>query len=220
MGETQLIEDVRPSSATAFADTVAQFGGGSGGSQERAAVSLMTGYERYEQRALLGQGGMGRVTESIDRQFGRVVAVKEMLGDAGSMAERFLVESVVTANLEHPGIPAVYERGVTDGGRPFYAMRYVRGRTLADAIASAADLDSRLALLPAVVQTAQTLAYAHEHGVVHRDIKPENVFLGGHGETISWTGASRRSAVYLRTPPCVAPAAMIRLVSLEHGMGR
>jgi hypothetical protein len=92
-------------------------------------------------------------------------------------------EAVVTANLEHSGIPAVYERGIADG-TPFYAMRKIDGRTLAEAIKDATSVEQRLALVQPVIQVAHTLGFAHEHGVVHRDVKPDNVLLGDHGESV------------------------------------
>jgi hypothetical protein len=149
-----------------------------------AAPALPTGAARFALGTELGRGGMGRVVSAVDRQFDRVVAVKEMLPDAGRAArERFDIEARVTGTLEHPGIPSVYERGERDGV-PFYAMRKIEGRTLGALLDEARTLEARLRLLPVVVQVAQTLGYAHDRGVVHRDVKPENVLVGPHGEAV------------------------------------
>lgn len=146
--------------------------------------ALPIGDNRYELREELGAGGMGRVYNALDRQFSREVAVKQLL-DEGTLEarERFATEALVTGNLEHPGIPSVYERGGGDGSPMFYAMRKVRGRTLKAALSESRDLSERLKLVPAIVRVAQTLAYAHSQGVIHRDIKPSNIVIGKYGET-------------------------------------
>lgn len=178
------------------------------GAASFAASVAPTPPARYEPLGVLGQGGMGRVLEARDRQFGRVVALKEMIGPPSvEGARRFLVESVVTANLEHPSIVPVYERGVRDGV-PYYAMRRVVGRTLGDAMREATTLEARLRLLPSVVRAAHALGFAHERGVVHRDVKPENVLLGDHGETVllDWGVAKVRELPDLATSGLVADA--------------
>lgn len=150
-----------------------------------ATAPIPQGNTRYELGAEIGRGGMGTVYAAIDKQFSREVAVKRLREDArdASLYDRFVTECLITGNLEHPGIPAVYERGGIEDGEPFCAMRRVRGRTLEDAIADAGSLERRLAQVPALIRVAQTLAYAHSHGVVHRDIKPNNIVVGDYGET-------------------------------------
>jgi hypothetical protein len=169
---------------TAFADTVVRAMADAPAGHSSAA-DAPAGADRYEVQREIGEGGMGRVLEAIDRQFGRRVAIKELLQtDSNSLRARFQVEAVVTANLEHPGVAPVYDRGVDAKGQPYYAMRLIRGRTLADAISEANDLPARLQLIPVVVRVAQTLAYAHDHGIIHRDVKPANIVVGRHGETV------------------------------------
>ncbi|MGE0789682.1 MAG: serine/threonine-protein kinase [Sandaracinaceae bacterium] len=189
---------------TAFAATVAAVG--SAPTTELRSSHFPTGEARFETKSVLGRGGMGTVYVAADTQFGRDVALKEMAAEAASDEgiRRFLVESVITGNLEHPGVPAVYERGLRDG-RPFYAMRKVEGRTLGAAISEAKTLEGRLALLPVVVQVANTLGFAHERGVVHRDVKPDNVILGRHGEVVllDWGIARVRGTAELVSHPSV-----------------
>lgn len=165
-----------------------------------APEAFVTGASRYEVTGTIGVGGMGRVLEARDRQFGRVVAIKETLDGLQSAAglKRFVQESLVTANLEHPGIPSVYERGVREG-RPYYAMRKLSGRTLTEALADARLLADRLRLLPVLIHVAHTVGFAHERGVVHRDLKPDNVIVARHGETavLDWGIAKVRGLASL-----------------------
>ncbi len=170
---------------TAFAETVARVAlEGTLAAEGAAPAVAPAGDARYVLGAEIGKGGMGRVVEAEDRQFARTVAVKTIRPEHSSAAARtrFALEAVVTGNLEHPAIPPVYERGERDGA-PFYVMRRVRGRTLAEALAAAADVRARLELLPALIKTAHAVGYAHERGVVHRDIKPSNILIDKHGET-------------------------------------
>lgn len=141
--------------------------------------------ERYLLGGLIGRGGMGHVLAAHDRLLARDVALKIMRPDlAGSpaAAARLAAEARVTAGLDHPAIVAVHDAGTAADGTPFYVMRLVRGRSLADEIAARPMLAERLGLLRAVLTATEALAYAHHRGVVHRDVKPHNVMLGEFGE--------------------------------------
>jgi serine/threonine-protein kinase len=152
------------------------------------------GPERYTRTRLHAEGGIGQVWLAHDAGLGRQVALKELRPErAGSSAAlaRFLDEARVTGQLEHPGIVPVYELD-RSAGDPFYTMRFVHGRTLAEAVAryhdrrrtgAAGPLELR-ELLTAFVAVCNAVAYAHSRGVVHRDLKPQNVVLGDFGEAI------------------------------------
>jgi len=189
--------------STEFAETV--IGAMPAKSTGANAAVVAVGSERFAASRTIGEGGMGRVQEAVDRQFQRAVAIKHLRPDRVSDAarERFAVEALVTGNLEHPGVPPVYERGTTADGSPYYAMRLVRGRTLDAAITEAPGLPERLRLVPVVAKIAHTIAFAHERGVVHRDLKPENVVLGKHGEAIvlDWGIAKVRGMPTTGTDP-------------------
>jgi serine/threonine protein kinase len=159
---------------------------------------------RYLQQKELGRGGMGIVHCVQDTAMKRRVALKEVLpelAENASMAQylpdlrcRFVREAELTAALQHPGILPVYEIGRRQiTGEAYYTMKMVEGRTLAEAIKSAANLEERLELLPNFIDVCQTLAYAHRHGVIHRDLKPANIIIGEFGETyvLDW-GLARR----------------------------
>src|SRR5438552_2731791 len=138
----------------------------------------------YELKRELARGGQAVVFVAHDRHVGRDVAFKQLLpGGPRDAEDRFLREARVAGQLEHPGVVPVYELGRRDNGQLYCAMRLVRGRSLADALKEDKGR-GRLRLLSNYVQLCQTIAYAHERGVVHRDIKPENVMLGAFGETV------------------------------------
>ena len=134
----------------------------------------------YELRELIGAGGMGEVVLARDHEIGRDVAVKRIRGDASDQATaRFLREARIQARLEHPAIVPVYEIGHDDHGKPYFAMKRLAGRTLAEL---ARDRPPRQRMLRMFLDICRAVAFAHEHGVVHRDLKPANVAAGKHGE--------------------------------------
>jgi serine/threonine protein kinase/WD40 repeat protein len=142
-----------------------------------------------EQRFAIGaehaRGGVGLVLEATDRLLGRRLALKQpQRPEDPNGRTRFLREALITARLQHPAIVPIYDLAVRASGEPCYTMRLVPGSTLRDAIAAAAGLDDRLALLPHVQAVADAVAYAHEQGIVHRDLKPANVLVGPFGETL------------------------------------
>jgi serine/threonine protein kinase/Flp pilus assembly protein TadD len=141
------------------------------------------------------QGGLGKVSVAHDADVNRLVAFKEIRPDRDSTAarQRFLNEAEITGQLEHPGIVPIYAAGTDDAGHPFYAMRFIEGKTLADEIREfhASGVQSRGSsslqlrnLLQRFVTVCQTLAFVHNKGVIHRDLKPANVLLGDYGETL------------------------------------
>ncbi|MFO0950291.1 MAG: bifunctional serine/threonine-protein kinase/formylglycine-generating enzyme family protein [Isosphaeraceae bacterium] len=150
---------------------------------------------RYLPCRFLARGGLGKVSVVRDSDLQREVALKEILPEwvhDARMRARFIREAQVTGQLEHPNIVPVYElsRRPHDG-LPFYTMRLVRGRTLADAVhkfhesaraGNATAPLARLRLLQAFVSVCRAIDYAHSRGVVHRDLKPENVAIGEFGE--------------------------------------
>jgi serine/threonine-protein kinase len=151
---------------------------------------------RYVLTQLHAQGGLGRVWLARDQALGRDVALKELRPEGAerpALWARFLEEARVTGQLEHPGIVPVYELARRpDDGQPFYAMRFVKGHTLAAALqayhekrraGTATPLELR-GLLSAFVAVCNAAAYAHSRGVIHRDLKPANVVLGDFGEVM------------------------------------
>src|SRR5438034_10354089 len=139
--------------------------------------------ERYELEELVGTGGMSSVYRAHDRLLERDVALKilhEQLMEDGDHVERFREEARSVAQLSHPNIVTVIDRGEQDG-RQFIVFEYVAGENLKALVEREAPLSERDALELAL-QVAQALAFAHENGLVHRDVKPQNVLLSDGGE--------------------------------------
>jgi eukaryotic-like serine/threonine-protein kinase len=182
---------------------------GSGEAWQQAATALMPAggkssplpyvaptRERYELRRLHATGGLGQVWLARDAHLGRDVALKELRPDRAAdprIRDWFLKEARVTGQLEHPGVVPVHELARRPGdGQPFYTMRFVQGRTLAEAAAEFHRQRQRggagrlglLALLNAFAAVCHAIAYAHSRGVLHRDLKPANVVLGDFGEVV------------------------------------
>src|SRR5262249_26012042 len=92
-------------------------------------------------------------------------------------------EAQIGGQLQHPGIVPVYELGTFPDRRPYFAMKLVKGRTLAALLRERNDPHDDLPrFLGIFEQVAQTVAYAHARGVIHRDLKPSNVMVGSFGE--------------------------------------
>jgi len=159
---------------------------------------VRVGESRYTLIRPLGKGGLGNVWLARDERLKRNVAIKEL--NAETLAsevswQRFRREAEITGLLEHPSIVPLYQYGIDKNtGEPFYAMRFVGKRTLADAIVEhhakirAGELDDAHLglhrLLNVFLDICQAIAYAHSRGVIHRDLKPENVALDNFGQVI------------------------------------
>lgn len=155
------------------------------GSRPPFAVDLPTvPGGNYHRENEIARGGMGRIVGAWDLRLGRPVAIKELLRSTDELKRRFEREAVMTARLQHPAIINIYEAGRWPSGEPFYAMKRVDGRSLADAIQATTSLHQRLSLLPNLIAIAEAMAYAHGQHVIHRDLKPANVLLGSFGESV------------------------------------
>jgi len=135
------------------------------------------------------------VWRASDTRLDREVAVKrlsEHLDREPEFRRRFVGEARITARLDHPGIVPVYDLGDREGEHAYYAMKLVRGETLAAAIdhfhGLARNAPDRAVeerrLLNAFLTVCQTMEFSHARSVIHRDLKPQNIVLGDYGETI------------------------------------
>jgi serine/threonine protein kinase len=143
-------------------------------------------------------GGLGQVSVAYDEELHREVALKEIqdrYADDPHARARFVFEAEITGQLAHPSIVPVYGFGRYPDGRPYYAMRFIEGDSLRDAVLRfhARDVEGwdpgdrnleHRRLVGHLVAACNAVAFAHSRGVLHRDIKPSNIMIGGYGETL------------------------------------
>jgi WD40 repeat protein/serine/threonine protein kinase len=160
-----------------------------------AAPSDVADRLRFHKIRPHAQGALGQVFLARDKELLRKVALKEIkdrYADNPDARGRFLLEAQITGRLEHPGVVPVYGLGAYENGRPFYAMRFIKGESMQDAlkrIHAAGRLPADVAsdirkLVIRFVAVCNTMQYAHDRDVVHRDLKPGNIMLGAYGETL------------------------------------
>jgi hypothetical protein len=169
----------------------------------------------YEILGLLGRGGMGVVYQARDLRLRRTVALKMLLDGAHAGAqdlERFRAEAEAQARLRHPNIVQIYEVGEAQG-RPYFALEFVEGGSLARKLAGKPQPPAAAAQL--IETLARAVHHAHQQGVVHRDLKPLNALLTADGtpkitdfglaKRLEGGGGQTRSGLVLGTPSYMAP---------------
>ena len=133
---------------------------------------------RYKLIESIGEGGMGAVWLAEQKEpVRRKVAVKLIRAgmDSKSVLARFEAERQALALMEHPNIAKVFDGGMTDQGRPYFVMEYVKGMPLTEYCDQARlSLKERLKLFTPVCQAVQ---HAHQKGIIHRDLKPSNILI-------------------------------------------
>ncbi len=153
--------------------------------------------KRFQILRPLDRGGLGVVSVAMDVELHRKVALKEIREDRADdrgLRSKFILEAEVTGGLEHPGIVPVYALGASADGRPYYAMRLIKGSNLRDHIRTFhEDVNSGKIpfdgpqlrqLIRRFLVVCEAIDYAHSRGVLHRDLKPSNIMLGRYGETL------------------------------------
>ncbi len=138
--------------------------------------------ERYEIVAMIGTGGMGTVYRARDLELDEEVAIKtlrpELMMD-DTLLERFKSEIRLARRISHRNVVRTHDFGEWRGVS-YLTMEYVEGLTVRDLIDARGPLQAPSALAIGT-QLAESLAVAHEQGVVHRDIKPQNLLLDADG---------------------------------------
>lgn len=136
----------------------------------------------YRLERLVGRGGMGLVYLAEDVLRRRPAALKVMarrFSENPDFLARFDREAAALGGLSHPGIVALYDKGVS-AGRHYFAMEFVDGQSLRSILARKRPTPAEAVGL--LLPVCKALAYAHEHGVIHRDIKPENILVSKAGK--------------------------------------
>jgi serine/threonine-protein kinase len=179
------------------------------------AFELPHRFGDYELLKEIGRGGMGIVFLARQLSLNREVAVKMILrGRLASAAERdrFRAEAEAAGGLDHPGLVPVYEVGEIDG-HPYFSMKYVHGRTLAQRLADGPLPPREAARI--LAEVSEAVDSAHRRGLLHRDLKPSNILLDEEGRPhVSDFGLAKqvtdavsvtRSGAVLGTPAYMAP---------------
>jgi serine/threonine protein kinase len=148
-----------------------------------------TSGNRYLIGEILGEGAMAVVYRATDLQLRRPVAVKRLRAEYAVQTharQRFFAEADILASLDHPGTTSVFEAGLLPDGDCFYAMKQVQGRTLGELMAERdpkdlLDRSDRAHFIDIFIRACQTVAAAHNQGVIHRDLKPDNIMVDALG---------------------------------------
>lgn len=162
---------------------------------------------RYHLEAEVGRGSMGTVFRVWDGQLRRPLAMKVLnpskptpAGESTSLEQKrsrnqlargFLEEAQLTGQLDHPGVIPVHDLGIDKDGVVYFTMRLVRGnnfRSVIELVHAQKDGWTQTRALGVLLRICETMAYAHDRGVMHRDIKPANVMVGEYGEVyvVDW----------------------------------
>ncbi|MEO8555277.1 MAG: serine/threonine-protein kinase [Actinomycetota bacterium] len=154
------------------------------GAQAQPPVGDGDAPEGYEDLERIDQGGFATVYRARESRFDRTVALKVLRSDIlnDRQLRRFHAECLATGRLSsHPNIVTVYDAGTTLGHRPWLAMEYCSGGSLANKVASQGPLPVA-DVISIGARLCSALQAAHEAGILHRDVKPQNVLLTSYGE--------------------------------------
>lgn len=215
--QIQLLDELLPSHSSLADPTQSVTDQGT----EPHAVSTSV---RYAELRFFQRGGLGALYRAKDQELHREAVVKfvgDKYLDDPDLLSQFKIEAEITSRLDHPGVVPVYGIGQDWNGRPFYVMRLIRGRELRQSIQEyhqaggptlrGGENRQRLfSLLEHLISAANTVAYAHDVGIVHCDIKPANIMIGKYGETflLDWglaTSFQRTSTFLTPNEPTMRP---------------
>jgi tRNA A-37 threonylcarbamoyl transferase component Bud32 len=190
---------------------------------------------RYRITGKLAEGGMGAVYLATHELMGREVVIKVLLPEMSTQREivqRFFNEARTTANLEHPGIVAVFDLEYAEDGRAYIVMERLRGENLYDRLRRVGRLSVEQSV-DVARQLASAIGAAHAQGIVHRDLKPGNVFLIPDRETpgrervkvldfgvaklaLHQSSLVTHQGTIFGTPPYMAPEQCVDAAAVDH----
>lgn len=149
---------------------------------------------KYRFERSIGMGGMKAVLQVWDKDTSRSIAMA-VIPDCDdrppSDIKRFIQEARITAMLEHPNIVPIHEIGVDKAGSPYFTMKFLRGRTLAEILRGLRNNEPEFVekfdlqrMMRVYVKVCNAIAFAHSKDIIHLDIKPENIHVGDFGEVL------------------------------------
>lgn len=236
-----LLTELRSRNDQDIYDTIGPTASHATGSGSRSIETTPADSQRFRILRPHDEGGLGKVSVALDTQLDREVALKEIkpqYADDQASRSRFMLEAEITGGLEHPGIVPIYGLGAANDGRPYYAMRFIKGDNLSAAIKQfhenpdeANNAVALRRLLGRFLDVCNAVYYAHQRGVLHRDLKPGNVMLGEYGETlvVDWglaksvsmaeQSASDESIAYRETPLKPRSGSVVDATQLGSAIG-
>lgn len=225
----------RSATAGASIDETIPYHGTSGLERPERMPGANSRFGDYELLEEIARGGMGVVYRARQISLNRIVAIKMMLSGqfaSAEEAERFGLEAVSAANLDHPNIVPIYEVGQHDG-RAFFSMKLIDGGSLSSHVERL--LEDPRAAASLLVPVARAVEYAHRRGFVHRDLKPANILLdaAGHPHVTDFGLAKRvegdsgltQTGTLVGTPSYMAPeqaagaGAVVTAAADVYGLG-
>jgi len=177
----------------------------------------------YSDLTKLATGGMATVYKARQISLNRTVAIKLLLAEFlwdDEAKTLFDQESLVIAQLNHPNIIHIIDRGLSNKGRPYFVMDYIQGKELGQIIHNEnLDINARLNLL---IQICKGMAAAHNNGVIHRDIKPSNILIDANAHVyildfgIAWLATNGKPENIVGTPDYMSPEQFSAPESVSH----
>lgn len=182
-----------------FGAGIRSHAGGADKWQPPSPEELQDDFPKYKIRSMLGRGGMSTVYRVRDEALGREVALKLLRPDLLTeklAIEKFVNEARITAQLDHPNIPAIYVLESEDERSSVFTMKLLEGRTLQDLLDGneRENVSGLPAAIEVLLRVCDALAFAHSKEVLHLDIKPSNVFVAEFGQIylVDWGIAQRK----------------------------